>query len=89
MASDKIGQFLTAAAFMLAIAGALLLLVVPKDDHRRRGLGFGFFVGGMAGIAMFFLMENPDVMKSAQEHIALTLIGMVIAFFSVLHHFKK
>lgn len=84
------GRRLVSIVFLtLAIVGALLLVVAPKTDEYRRRLGLAFFVGGMAGVAGMFLLRNPEVFDSAQEHIALTLIGMVIAFFSILRFLKR
>lgn len=76
-------------AFVLAIAGMLLLLIVPKEDERLRRVGTAFFVGGMAGIAGFFLLLNPHVVTYFAEHIGLTLIGMLIATVEILRLAKK
>jgi len=82
-------QFMSALTIFLSVTGALILLVSPKDNDRLRSIGYGFFCGGSGGIVFFFLLQNPDVLEIAQENIAMTLIGLVIAFFSILRFVRK
>jgi hypothetical protein len=89
MTGTELENILSAACLFLAIAGALVLMIAPKDDDARRRIGLGFFAGGMGGLAMLFVLKNPEILESVQRHIALALIGMVIAFFSILRFLKK
>ena len=81
----------TLMCFMFAAVGGILLLIVPNEDRweRQRRLGYGFFSGGMAGILISFLIKNPNVLESARENIALTILGLLIAFLQIIRLAKK
>lgn len=85
----EFNSFMSAVCIFLAITGLMLLLIVPKTDEHRQRLGFAFFSAGMGGTAFFFLLGNPEVLRSAQENIALTLIGMLIATLQIIRLIKK
>ena len=90
MSPVDFNEFASAVALMMAIIG-LLIIVVPRTDYyaRTRTLGIAFFVCGLGAVAGFFLLRNPDVLRVKQEHIALALIGMVIATISVIGHLRR
>lgn len=91
MSPVDLNQFLSVVTLMMAIIGLLLLIVVPRTDYyaRTRTLGIAFFVSGLGGVAGLFLLRSPDVLRGMQEHIALTLIGMVIATLSVIQLLRR
>ena len=82
-------EFVTLISLTSAVIGMLFILILPKDDSDRRIIAKAFFVGGLAGLMMTFLIENPDIMKLAQKRIALKLIVMLIASVSLIELFKK
>jgi len=85
----EFNNFVSAMLLGLSIIGVLLLLIGPKDNDRLRGLAISFFACGLGGVAVLFLLNNHDILADAQEHIALTLIGMVIATISVIRLIRK
>ena len=82
-------QFMATLGITAGVAGVLLLLLAPKSEPRLRRLGIGCFVAGMCYVVWSFLSETPDILESAREHIALTLIGLVIATLSVIRLLKR
>ena len=82
-------RFIAVLSLLAALIGLLFLLLLPKDERNRRVKATAVFVAGMAGLAFTFLWKNPDVLESAERHIALTLIGMVIATISLLQFLRR
>jgi len=76
-------------SLLAAIIGLLFLMLLPKDERNRRIRATAVFVGGMAGLVFSFLWKNPDILESAEQYIAITLIGMIIATVSVLKYLKR
>ncbi len=85
----ELSTFASVICISMAVTGLMLLLVVPKTDEYRRHIGVSLFSVGMGGTVAFFLLDNPDVLASAREHIALTLIGMIIATLQVIRLIRK
>ena len=79
---------LTAACIFVAVAGAVVMLLAHKDEPQLRRKGIAFFAAGMGGVAYLFLLTNTDVLESVRRHLGWVLIGMVIAFVSILKHLR-
>jgi len=82
-------QFMATLGITAGVAGVLLLLLAPKSEPRLWRVGIGCFVAGMCYIVWSFLSETPDILESARNHIALTLIGLVVASISVIRLLKR
>lgn len=80
MSPVDFSEFLSAVMLMIAIIGLLLIIVVPRTDYyaRTRTLGIALFTCGLGGVAGFYFLRNPDVLRDKQEQIALALVAMVI-----------
>ncbi len=74
---------------IISIVGLLFLILTPKSDIETRSKATSAFVVGMAITALGFLLNNPDIILIAQDHIGLTLVGMIIAPISVIKLLKK
>ena len=88
--NEDVWNLLSILGICLSVVGALLLILVPKTDATRlRRLGLACFVGGAYFIVGSFLFLNPDFLEQLREHLALTLIGLVIATLSLIRILKK
>ena len=87
--SSEFLEFFSLLSLCAAIIGMLFLLLLPKDDKHRRLKACAIFVFGMVGMAFSFLIKNPEIRETLERHIALTLIGMVIATLSVIKIMNK
>ena len=88
--SEESLNFLSIIGICSAVVGILILLIVPKSDKTRlRPLGLGLFVGGAFLIVYSFLFLNPEFLSDLRDHLALVLIGLVIATLSVIRILKK
>ena len=87
--SDDITDNVTAIFLMLAIFGALVLMLAPKENEVLKIRGLAFFAGGMAGTAGLFLLTSPDVIEDIRRNVGLALIGMVIASLGILRFLNR
>ena len=77
-------KWLTLLCFGAAMVGAVLLVIGPNKVRAA-----AVFTFGVVSLAILFLHKNPNIIESFQKHIALTLIGMVIAGVSIITKLKK
>lgn len=82
-------SFLSVLFIALGVMGVLILILAPQANERLKRIGVAYFAGGMAGVVATFLFKNPDVLEWTERHIALTLIGLVIATISVIRLLHK
>jgi len=82
-------RLVATVSLLSAVIGLLFLLLLPRDERSRRIRATAIFVGGMAGLAFTFIRKNPNILESAEQYVAITLIGMVIATVSVLKYLKR
>ena len=83
-------NFLSIIGICSSVVGMLILLIVPKSNTTRiRPLGLALFVGGAFLIVYTFLFLNPEFLSDIREHLALVLIGLVIATVSIIKILKK
>jgi len=87
--SSNFIQFLSIVGMGASVIGILFLIMLPKDDRDRRIKAIGIFILGMSLLLLSFISKNPDILEAAEEHIALTLIGLVIATLSAIKIFRK
>ena len=82
--TEDFSKWLTLLCFGLAMVGAVLAVIGPNKERAICVFTFGVVV-----LAVLFLYKNPNIIESLQEHIALTLIGMVIAGVTIISKLKR
>jgi len=74
------GEFITLMMIGFMILGALGVIIYGRSNK----VAISVFMFGAVMVAVIFLSDNPNLVESLKEHIALTLIGMVIATISII-----
>lgn len=78
--SNFLIHLLTIFMIGLMLIGILIIILTG----RKNVMAIRYVIIGASTLVVIFLVENPNIVESLKEHIALTLIGLVIATISII-----